>query len=223
MTETQLKQIKLAAFGACNKYGPDGALGGAYTNAIKLFQEKVMGVDPDGVETPQVTNAIDDMYRNDFVDNMPCKCGRCPGFGNGAKEGEYRDGKPHIEAYYQYEYPSISLMTQWASFGIAAMFPEGKWYLTCGYRCHEDNKIHGRSSTNHMGKAIDICPIAYESGEPRAEYCDYVRKELVAMGTFQNGWAESNKLALEPSKIAPTWVHLDCRQFARKHILAAMG
>ena len=220
--DNKLKQIKLAAFGACNKYGPDGALGGAYTNAVKLFQEKVMKVEPDGIETAEVSQSIDSIYRKNFADAMPCKCGKCGGFGNNLGKYEYRKDKPQIEAYYQYEYPAISAMTKWAAYGIAAMFPEGKWVVTCGYRCHNDNKIHGRTSTNHMGKAIDICPVGYNSGDDRAAYCDYVRNELVNMGTFQNGWAQSNVLALEPSRIAPTWVHLDCRQFDRKHILTSM-
>ena len=27
--------------------------------------------------------------------------------------------------------------------------------VTSGYRCHSNNKKKGRTSTNHMGKAID--------------------------------------------------------------------
>ncbi len=36
---------------------------------------------------------------------------------------------------------------------------EMKYSLKCifsGYRCHENNKQHKRSSTNHMGKALDL-------------------------------------------------------------------
>ena len=36
---------------------------------------------------------------------------------------------------------------------------EMNYSLQCifsGYRCHYDNKIHRRSSTNHMGKALDL-------------------------------------------------------------------
>jgi len=219
MNDNQILQCKLSAFGACNKYGPDGALGGAFTKAVKLFQSKVMGLDDDscdGLMSNDVSAAIDAMEQSVEAD-MHCKCGNCSGFGNGLYRDEYREGKAHVEAYYQYEYPGISLMTKWAAYGIMAMYPDAKWVLTCGYRCHEDNKAHGRSSTNHMGKAIDICPTIH-TGDERATMCDNIRNELAATGAFQIGWSHTNKLALEPSHIAPTWVHLDCRCFNRKWI-----
>jgi len=222
LNDKQILQCKLAAFGACNKYGPDGALGAAFTKAVKLFQSKVMGLsDCNGELTHDVEVAIDAMEDHSFNAVMECKCGECNGFGNNLHEGEYRDGKPKVEAYYQYEYPGISMMTKWAAYGIAAMYPGAKWVLTCGYRCHTDNSQHGRLSTNHMGKALDMCPVQFEGGE-RAQQCAAIRSDLETMGTFQIGWSQANKLALEPSNIAPTWIHLDCRCFARKWIEATI-
>ncbi len=219
LNDNQILQCNLAAFGSCTKYGPDGKLGDAFYKSVKLFKSKIMKhVNPTGAIDDNVRSAIHDMISNLNPFKLKCKCGECEGFGHGSMLDQYRDGKPHIEAYCQYEYPYISHMTIGAAAGIIAMYPDETWEISSGYRCHIDNKQHGRTSTNHMGKAIDLRPVSIPFNN-RAEYCDNIRNELVSLSTFQDGWSESNKLALEPSRIAPTWVHLDCRQFDHKWII----
>ena len=41
---------------------------------------------------------------------------------------------------------------------------------------------------------------------------------LVEKGAFQIGWSARNRKSLEPNHIAPTWIHLDVRQYAAKYL-----
>jgi hypothetical protein len=41
---------------------------------------------------------------------------------------------------------------------------------------------------------------------------------MVEVGNFQIGWEASNRKSFEPKEIAPTWVHMDVRQFEGKYL-----
>lgn len=48
--------------------------------------------------------------------------------------------------------------------------------------------------------------------------CDAVRGTIVETAHAQIGWAASNRKALEPSHIAPTWVHYDVRCYGPEYL-----
>ncbi len=92
--------------------------------------------------------------------------------------------------------------------------------MNSSYRCWIDNDAHERTSTNHMGKAIDA-DFALGPGETKLEdrdRCDSARGMLVEKAHFQVGWGATNRKALEPSNIAPTWVHMDVRCYEPKYL-----
>ena len=71
-----------------------------------------------------------------------------------------------------------------------------------------------------MGKAID-CDFNLKAGEDKKDdniRCDSVRGMLVEKGNFQIAWYASNRKALEPSSLAPTWIHMDVRAFSLEYL-----
>ncbi len=106
---------------------------------------------------------------------------------------------------------------------------EGKYRIgkfSSVYRCHIDNTNKGRSSTNHMGKAVDLH--IYEkdkktrpsSLDERKKLCNHVRDLCVKHMNAQIRWKNKNRFSLEPatgSVSAPTWVHLDVRTFDKEY------
>ena len=48
--------------------------------------------------------------------------------------------------------------------------------------------------------------------------CEQVRGILVAKSGFQVGWLAKNRKALEPSALAPTWVHADVRTYDSNYL-----
>ena len=164
----------------------------------------------------------------EFEDEYPvpvalvrCPCGRCDGFGQGRFKDRYAGAK--IERNYQYEYPGIHKAIL-HSFRGAAFYLERAGFppptINSGYRCAVNNEQKGRTSTNHMGKALDVdFPLA--AGEDKrddANRCDKGRGILVELANFQIGWAAGNRKALEPANIAPTWIHMDVRNYDRRYL-----
>lgn len=216
-------QIRLAGFRGTTW---DGAFGPGTEMQVLTFQRDYMGmVNPTGIVEADTFEAIDrfaDEFSVDFA-KLKCACGRCDGFGHGKFKGEYRAGKPKIEAYYNYEYPGIHK-------AILQAFRACQFYVrkagfdppfpTCGYRCWINNEQKGRKSTNHMGKAIDI-DFPMKPGDDKRDdqkRCDDARGILVEKCGFQIGWGAGNKKALEPARIAPTWIHMDVRCYAPKFL-----
>ena len=82
------------------------------------------------------------------------------------------------------------------------------------------NRQTKRSSTNHHGKAIDVdVPLA--PGQDKRDdmnRCDGIRGLLVERSNAQVGWLASNRKALEPANIAPTWVHYDVRCYEPQYL-----
>lgn len=162
------------------------------------------------------------MYPISFQ-TVRCPCGNCSGFGQDRYQNVYREGKPRIEAYHHREYPGIHkaiLHAYRAARYYAGITENTSLDLTSGYRCWVQNNKKRRQSTNHMGKALD-CDFPVLSDEDKRDdqlRCDRFRGVLVEKSHFQIGWTASNRKALEPSRIAPTWIHMDVRQYAARYL-----
>ena len=213
-------QVRLAGFRGTL---PDGDFGPGTELQVISFQRDYMGIDkPSGIADSATFKAIDEFgarYPFDF-NQLKCSCGVCNGFGQGKFKGLYRSGKPKSEAYYRYEYPGIHRMLLWAVRGLFHYHPDKQFLITSGYRCSEDNKQKGRSSTNHHGKAIDL-DVALQEGEDKRDdmnRCDRIRGDLVESANAQIGWNARNRKSLEPANIAPTWIHYDVRSYDRKYL-----
>ena len=111
-------------------------------------------------------------------------------------------------------------MLMWAVRAVFLYHREHRFTISSGYRCSVDNAKRGRSSTNHHGKAIDIDIVA-KPGETKRDdmiKCDAVRGRIVSTADAQIGWSAVNRKALEPSNIAPTWIHYDVRCYEAKYL-----
>lgn len=201
---------------------------------IKQFQKDYMKVPETGKVCGNVLRAIDE-FQNKYIinfDDVKCPCGKCKGFGNGKFSDQKQDSKID-EKIRKYEYPGIHRSLIWAL--RAAMFyttvieKEMKYSLKCifsGYRCHENNKQHKRSSTNHMGKALDL---HFNKNGKRTQIpreVEEIRQKIFVkhLGN-QVRWDNDNKFSLEPGIAAykgeftaSTWIHYDVRQFDLKYL-----
>ena len=213
-------QMRLAGFRGTV---PDGEFGPGTELQVTTFQRDYMKMEnPTGLVDGETYNAIDQFaaaYPINF-NLLKCPCGTCGGFGQGQFKGRYVTGKPKAEAFYRYEYPGVHRMILWAARAIMFYMPEHTFTFNSSYRCSVDNINKKRSSTNHHGKAVDmdIVPKAGETKQDDRDKCDAVRGRLVETANAQIGWAGRNIKALEPSSIAPTWVHYDVRQYERKYL-----
>ena len=204
----------------------DGDFGPGTELQVVTFQRDVMGLEnPSGVVDSDTFDALQ-TFASDFpIDFQPirCPCGRCSGFGQDRFKGSYRSGKPHIEAFHRREYPGIHKAILHAYRGACFYLRDTGMplpILTSGYRCWVQNEAKGRKSTNHMGKAMDI-DLPMQRGDDKRDdqnRCDDARGILVERGGFQIGWLAANRKALEPSNIAPTWIHMDVRCYESKYL-----
>jgi hypothetical protein len=212
-------QIRLAGFRGTV---PDGDFGPGTERQVMTFQQDFMEVPPTGVADRATLRAIDGFSRRFPIDfkALKCRCGVCKGFGRRRFRGEYRPGMPRVEAFHRYEYPGVHRMLLWAVRAAFFYLPQHKFVISSGYRCAVDNKQHGRSSTNHHGKAIDL-DVPLKPGESKRDdmrKCDAIRGVLVERAHAQIAWDAANRKALEPSHIAPTWVHYDVRCYESKYL-----
>ncbi len=216
-------QIRLAGFRGTvwdGDYGPGTEL------QVKSFQRDFMGMaEPTGVADEVTFKKLRQFAKTNPVrfQKVRCPCGECSGFGNGQFANVYRDGRPHVEAYHNREYPGVHKAILHA-FRAARFYgghtEDAPLIMSSGYRCWINNNRRGRLSTNHMGKALD-CDFTLQAGEDKRDdqnRCDRFRGVLVEKGNFQLGWAAPNRKSLEPSNIAPTWIHMDVRQFAPRYL-----
>jgi len=204
----------------------DGNFGPGTELQVMTFQRDVMGMDaPNGIVDSDMFEALNQFASKFPVDfnTVRCSCNECTGFGQDRFEGSFRVGKPHVEAFHRREYPGIHKAILHA-YRAACFYLDGAGFpipgLTSGYRCWIHNDSKGRKSTNHMGKALDLdFPIL--PGEDKRDdgiRCDEARGVLVEKAGFQIGWHGSNRKALEPSNIAPTWIHMDVRCYAPNYL-----
>lgn len=215
-------QLRLAGFRGTvwdGKFGPGTEL------QVVCFQRDYMRRSP---PTGQVDRATLDAlfaFEAEFaipVDRLRCPCGSCEGFGRRRFKGEY-SADEQTEKNYRYEYPGMHKAILHSFRGAAFYFQRAGYpapVVSSGYRCWTNNEQKGRTSTNHMGKAIDLdFPLA--AGEDKRDdqiRCDRGRGVLVELANFQIGWTANNRRALEPKGIAPTWIHMDVRNYERRYL-----
>lgn len=219
-------QLRLAGFRGTTW---DGIFGGERQLQVETFQRLFMSAtQPSGVVDDATITAINVFAEKYSIDFAPirCQCGECGSFGKDQFGGVYRAGMPEIEAYHHREYPGIHkaiLHSYRALCMCAELNGLPAPFMTSGYRCWIHNKAKGRRSTNHMGKALDIdFPLGVgEDKQDDCNRCDDVRGMLVEMGNFQLGWGAKNRKALEPSYIAPSWIHMDVRCYEKKFLADA--
>jgi hypothetical protein len=204
----------------------DGQFGPGTELQVISFQRDYMEMgSPDGVVGPNTIKALNQFARDYPVRfaKLKCPCGTCEGYGQKRFKKKYRNGRQGVERYHRYEYPGIhkAILNTFR----AAQFYLHKAgfdlpYLTSGYRCWINNEQKGRSSTNHMGKALD-CDFQLGAGEDKRDdinRCNSARSILVEKCNFQIGWSGKNQKSLEPSNIAPSWIHMDVRSFASDYL-----
>lgn len=190
---------------------------------IKQFQRDYMKVPETGKICGNVLRAIDDFQAKFKItfDDMKCNCGTCKGFGKGLYKNE-KQKSSIAEKVRKYEYPGIHRSLLWAL--RSAQFytsnvEKGLKYtvrsISSGYRCHENNRKNRRSSTNHMGKAIDI---HFNKNGVRTKIVKDIEDIRLKIFNAYLGakwdWKETNIFNLESTKVgATTWVHIDVREF----------
>ena len=216
-------QLRLAGFRGTV---PDGDFGPGTERQVMTFQANFMGAPETGIVDRSTMRAIDGFARRYPIDfnALKCRCGQCKGFGKRRFKGSYVPGKPRAEAFHRYEYPGIHRMLLWAVRAVFFYLPGHKFEISSAYRCSVDNRQHGRSSTNHHGKAIDL-DVALLRGESKRDdmiKCDAIRGTIVETAHAQIGWTAVNRKSLEPSSIAPTWVHYDVRCYEPKYLRDGM-
>jgi hypothetical protein len=168
---------------------------------------------------------------------QPCPCG---GFGQQRFKKVYLKSRRPMELYWsrsgndelresvhQYEYPGIHkavLHTYRAFLFLASKSKYINTHITSGYRCHIDNIDKSRTSTNHMGKAMDFT-FDVGRGQNKQNVCNDARDFLVQKSNCQIRWNKKNHKALEPGDpgigrefTAGTWVHLDVREYDDKYL-----
>lgn len=197
---------------------------------IKQFQKDYMEIEPTGTVCGNTLEAIDEFESKYPIvfSELKCDCGVCTGFGQG-KYATQKQSASIAEKSRKYEYPGIHRSLLWAykAMMFYASKKEGGKYsinkINSGYRCHENNKQHSRSSTNHMGKAIDIH--FNKNGVRTREITDVeaIRdKIIIPTNKAQINWGSKNKFSLEPSRnasfVATSWIHMDVRQFDLEYL-----
>jgi hypothetical protein len=203
----------------------DGDFGPHTEYQVKIFQKHFMeDASPDGIVGPKTIKAIKNFsqkYPLDFS-RLKCNCGVCSGFGQGYYKGVYRNNKSNIERYHKYEYPGIHkaiLWTQKAACFYLEVTGLGQLYASSGYRCSINNIKKRRTSTNHHGKAIDSIVLREDGIKlPEKLFYNKIRAIIQGVAGSQIGWVKQNKKSLEPSSIAPTWIHHDIRCFEKKYL-----
>ena len=242
--------IRLAGFGG---NVPTDEFTERTENMIKQFQRDYMHVEETGVVDMKVIEAIDEFQEKysvgTFLKEAKCPCSSlvksnaCSGFGHGNYK-EQKQNKNISEMYRKYEYPGIHRTLFWVLRTIMFYIENDEQYnnlkLDCvssGYRCWKDNNFHKRSSTNHMGKALDIhiikkgkAKIKHTDNE-RIDCCDLVRDLLTDKTNAEYRWFHKNGIGLEnshkkyhptkgkdKSNIASTWVHYDVRTFQLEYL-----
>jgi len=207
--------IRLAGFGGML---PTEKFTELTKNGVKQFQGDYMKMKaPTGEADYNTLKAIDEFsenYRED-VSNYKCVCGSCSGFGKGEKN----------------ENPGVHRSLLW---GISAL----KYYLSqqteykynnisSGYRCNAHNKLKGRTSTNHMGSAVDI-QFKYNNGKLPIGRNEIDKLKKIRDGFFikylcaVEGWeGKKNSYRLEPIGTGKdesySWIHIDVVKFEDKY------
>ena len=229
-------QLALTGFGAGV---PDGIEGNKTKAAISLFKKEIM-TDSNSDIISSIKKFLGENIPTKFrsgINDYKCPCGheKCKGFGRGWYKEKYWDRKPpsKYEAIHKYEYPGIHIAI-FCAVAYINYYAKKKLHghdmtVTSGYRCHSDNEKKRRTSTNHMGKAIDAKIPSAPQGEASKEFYHKFQTSLVesSPNAFQIRWRNANKVSFEPAKrtkenprgfIATTWIHADVRNYAKEYL-----
>ncbi|WP_219434371.1 glycosyl hydrolase 108 family protein [Prevotella intermedia] len=222
--------IRLAGFGG---NVPTEEFDERTKKTIMQFQQDYMGVPPSGKICGSLLKAIDEFCTNKAYDfnfeQTKCPCGKCEGYGNG--RNSFTINK---KEYKGKEYPGMHRSLLFALKGLIFYLRKTKSNyslnkIDSGYRCWDNNKQKGRTSTNHMGCALDLhfningsrTRNVKDMENIRSNYfCAYMNAPKNARQTYGFGW-ESERIGLEPKKFnngkkgADTWVHFDVREFRK--------
>jgi hypothetical protein len=212
--------IRLAGFGGLL---PTEEFTEQTEKGVKQFQRDYMKMaNPTGIADMNTLNAIDEFsekYREN-VDNYKCPCNTCGGFGKGQFKGEY-NRTPHVERNHKYEYPGVHQSLLWAVSAVRYYSKDGNHRVTgisSGYRCWTDNNNKRRTSTNHMGKAVDITFTGILAGkEPtNLPLLRNIRRDIFVRNLNTTEWVRQG-FSTEPIGVNDgqtwSWMHLDVREF----------
>lgn len=230
--------IRLAGFGG---NVPTDKFTDRTEKMIKQFQRDYMKVPETGKVCGNVLIAIDE-FSNKWVEKISdytCLCknvasitNKCSGFGKGRYNGEYSSSSK-IERYHKYERPGIHRSLLWGTSALRFYLSKQDVYKylwkTAGYRCWEHNNSVPRTSTNHMGKAVDIqfskngntIGGKRESNLPLLREINdkFYSKYLNAKYQWVNG---RNNFSIEPIGLSTnqtySWIHLDVREFDNEYL-----
>lgn len=223
--------IRLAGFGG---NVPTDEFTDRTERMIKQFQKDYMKVPETGRVCGDVLRAIDE-FSNRYpinIDGGKCPCKECTGFGNGLYP-EQKNNIEILEKNRRYEYPGIHRSLLWVEKAIKFYLANHEKHLNLivglifsGYRCNANNRKNSRSSTNHMGKALDLHIYKVDNKINTENNADKVRDILLKYTNAEYRWKGCNVFALEPSTknrignefIATTWVHYDVRTFDLKYL-----
>ncbi|TRX36198.1 hypothetical protein FNW52_09235 [Flavobacterium sp. ZT3R18] len=230
--------IRLAGFGG---NVPTDEFTDRTEKMIKQFQRDYMKVPETGKVCGNVLKAVDE-FCNKWVEKISdytCLCknvhsitNKCSGFGKGRYNGEYSSSSK-IERYHKYERPGIHRALLWGTSTLRFYLSKQDVYKylwkTAGYRCWEHNNSVPRTSTNHMGKAVDIqfSKNGITIGGKRESNLPLLRdindkfysKYLNAKYQWVNG---KNNFSIEPIGLGTnqtySWIHLDVREFDNEYL-----
>ncbi len=230
--EVQEINIRLSGFGG---NVPDEKFTERTEKMVKQFQRDYMKINPTGIVESKTLEAIK-KFGDEFdipFHQSKCPCGTCDGYGKGLYP-EQKQSSSILEKRRKYEYPGIHRSLFWTLKAVLFYLNHDDYSsynlkfgkISSGYRCHQDNKNHNRSSTNHMGKALDLHFYKTNNNVSTESNCDKIRKILQDKSGAKLRWNKNNVFSLEPSSkdrignefIATTWVHIDVRTFDLKYL-----
>lgn len=224
--------IRLAGFGGAL---PTDQFTDLTASCIKQFQRDYMGVAETGKICGSLLVALDkfSMDFNEDIFMLPkhkvkCPCKKCEGYGSN-KKGQYSvTVKNMTKIVNGVEFPGIHRSLIWAYKAINFYFkklenPEGYYvhHIESGYRCIENNIKHHRTSSNHMGCAIDF-HVYNKAGQKIVgiELEEVIRKKwLMQNQKAWFGWMK-NKFGLERNiDGSDSWIHMDVREYDSEYKL----
>lgn len=217
--------IRLAGFGG---NVPTDEFTDRTEKMIKQFQKDYMKITPTGRICGNLLKAIDQFQASISVNfnEIKCKCGGCNGYGSEKYAAQYQDTSI-AESGRAYEYPGVhrSLLHGYRASIFYLEKDKSLGYqnklIFSGYRCWINNDQHGRKSTNHMGKAIDI-HYQYRDGQEASSDADVSAIRLNIFNKYLGAewdWTNKNIFNLESSAVGATsWIHVDVREFSQQYL-----
>lgn len=213
--------IRLAGFGG---NVPTDEFTDRTEKMIKQFQRDYMKVPETGKVCGNVLRSIDEFCSkwHENITKYKCLChasdskvpvkDRCGGYGKGLKD----------------EHPGIHRSLLWGVSALKYYLAQQEKYsfnhISAGYRCWAHNKSIPRTSTNHMGKAVDIQFLADKkviSGKIKSniDKLESIRDSFyLKYLKAQEGWSVKDAVfRLEPIGLGKdqsySWIHMDVTKY----------